>query len=356
MWFKRNWAWLRWVLAIGVLAFLFRQHWDGVKRLEWSEIHFGLLLLGLVCCLAAQVLTYVRWYLLVWAQDIPFTLRDALRLGFIGYLFNYVAPGAVGGDLIKASMIAKEQTGRRLIAVATVFLDRVIGMMGLMILGAIAMFWPTEVVGHKEFQYVIGIFQLGSLVSLMGFVVVLLPGIARMKWLNRVTSLPKIGRLLGEAINSVRLYQTRWRVLVLSLGMSLISHAGLILSIYLCALSLHGPDEIPSWTTHLQIVPPAELVGVLVPLPGGTGALEEAVAHFYVIAQASFDHGFLAAIAYRFVTILIALLGGVWYLTSRREIDVAIHEALPPDEAEPPEHDSLPVPLESVSPEFSKST
>lgn len=353
IWFKQNWVWLRWVLVVAVLVLLFRQYWEDVQECEWSKIHYGMMSLGLICCLASLVLTFFRWYLLVWAQEIPFTVRDSMRLGFIGYFFNYVAPGAVGGDLFKASMIACEQTERRFVAVATVFLDRVVGLMGLLILGAIAMWWQPSPFEQTEFQFVIGIFQLGSLVSLLGFLVLLLPGLSRMKWLDRIVSVPKIGPLLCELINSIRLYQTRWRVLVLSLLLSLISHAGLIFSIYLCALSLHGADEIPSWMTHLQIVPPAELVGVLVPLPGGTGALEEAVAQFYAIAGAPAGHGFLTAFVYRIVTILIALLGGIlgggiWYLTARREIDVAIPDPPPADEMNDEPTGSPLVPLEAV--------
>lgn len=337
--FRRHWPWLRWVLAIAVLAFLFHQHRAGVQRLEWSRIHWGLLGLGVLCCFSALVLTYLRWYLLVWAQDLPFRVQDALRLGFIGYLFNYVAPGAVGGDLIKASMIAREQTERRLVAVATVFLDRVVGLVGLLVLGAVMMLFPSPVLEKPQFQYVIGVFQIGAVVSLLGMGVVLLPGISDLSVVKRLVALPKIGPLFAEVFNSIRLYQSRWRVLVLSLVMSLISHAGLILSIYFCALALHGHAGIPSLLTHLQIVPPAELVGVIVPLPGGTGALEEAVAHFYAVAGASFDRGFLTAIAYRLLTIAIAIVGAVWYLFTRREIDAALHEMVPdPNPEEPAPH------------------
>ncbi len=243
------------------------------------------------------------------AQNLPFRVHDALRLGFIGYLFNYVAPGAVGGDLIKASMIAREQSERRLVAVATVFLDRVVGLIGLMVLGAVMMFFYTPVLDKPEFQYVIGVFQIGAVVSLAGMVVILLPGISKLPLLKRLVRLPKVGAIFAEFVNSIRLYQSRWRVLVLSLLMSLVSHAVLILAIYFCALALPGSEGIPSLLGHLQIIPPAELVGVIVPLPGGTGALEEAVAHFYKLAGASFDHGFLTAVAYRVVTIAISIVG-----------------------------------------------
>jgi glycosyltransferase 2 family protein len=257
-------------------------------------------------------------------------------LGFIGYLFNYVAPGAVGGDLIKASLIAREQTERRLVAVATVFLDRVVGLVGLLLLGAVMMLFPTPILQNSNFRYIIGVFQIGAVVSLAGMAIVLLPGVSRLPLLRRVVALPKIGPLFAELINSIRLYQSRWRVLVLGLVMSLISHAGLILSIYFCALALHGGDRIPSLLGHLQILPPAELAGVLVPLPGGIGALEGAVGYFYKLADSNPDHGFLTAIAYRLMTIVIAVVGAIWYLFNRREIDEVLHELEPAEEAEEP--------------------
>jgi len=349
-WLGRNWTWLRWVVAFSVLGFLFHQHWDGVRKLDWTAIHPGMLTLGFLFCLAAQVLTYLRWYLLVWAQDIPFRPQDALRLGFIGYLFNYVAPGAVGGDLIKASMIAKEQKERRLVAVATVFLDRVVGLVGLLILGAIAMLGASPLRDALEFQYVIFTFQLGAVVSLVGLFVVLLPGVSENALLRKLVGLPKVGGIFAEFINSVRLYRTRWRVLVLSVFMSLISHAGLIFSFYFCALALHGSEGIPSLLGHLQLVPPSEIAG-LAPLPGGIGALEKAVEFLYGLAGALPIQGFLTAVAYRVVTIGIAILGAVWYLFARREIeDVVQAEPLETsnESPSPPEAASSAMPASRV--------
>jgi uncharacterized protein (TIRG00374 family) len=304
-----------------------------------------MLALGMVFCIAALLLTYVRWYLLVWAQDLPFRVQDALRLGFIGYLFNYVAPGAVGGDLIKAAMIAREQTERRLVAVATVFLDRVVGLVGLLVLGALLTFWPTPLLLQGEFQYIVGVFRVGCIVSLVGMFVVLLPGLSELSLLKKLVGLPKVGPLFAELINSLRLYQSRWRVLVLSLLMSLVSHSGLILSIYFCAVALHGAADVPSLLVHFQIVPPAELVGVLVPLPGGTGALEEAIAHFYALAGGVSAQGFLAAVAYRVVTIAVAVVGAVWYFVARREIEAVMEET----QSAPPVDEALPTPTNSCA-------
>ncbi|TXT16411.1 MAG: hypothetical protein FD138_4759, partial [Planctomycetota bacterium] len=103
------------------------------------------------------MLTFLRWFVLVKALGFPFTVRDALRLGFIGYLFNFVAPGSVGGDLVKAGLLAKEQSNRKTTAVATVLLDRILGMLALFLIGACAAWpqWP-ELRERPELKAIVG--------------------------------------------------------------------------------------------------------------------------------------------------------------------------------------------------------
>ena len=87
---------------------------------------------------ASTLLTFFRWYILVRAQGLPFTPLSALRLGSIGFALSTFMPGSVGGDIIKAFAIAREQS-RRTVGVATVILDRVIGLCGL--------FWLVTLLG-----------------------------------------------------------------------------------------------------------------------------------------------------------------------------------------------------------------
>src|SRR5262249_21912408 len=86
--------------------------------------------------------TFVRWYLLVRAVGLPFTVTNALRLGMVGYYFNTFLPGSVGGDIVKAAFLAREQS-RRTVAVATVLMDRVLALWAFVGYVAVAgsVFW-----------------------------------------------------------------------------------------------------------------------------------------------------------------------------------------------------------------------
>ena len=102
------------------------------------------------CSRAFAFVQFVRWYILVRALDLPFTFRNACRLGMVGLFYNTFLPGAVGGDLVKAYSIAKGEPKRKASAVATVIADRLLGLFGLLLFagGVGGWFWNS---GDEKF-------------------------------------------------------------------------------------------------------------------------------------------------------------------------------------------------------------
>ena len=81
----------------------------------------------------ALSLQLFRWFILIRALDLPFSLRNTFRLGMVGVFYNTFLPGSVGGDLLKAYFIAKEHPERKARAIATVIADRALGLFGLIL-------------------------------------------------------------------------------------------------------------------------------------------------------------------------------------------------------------------------------
>ena len=126
---------LRIILPILLVAWIarsvMRKNPDAISDLAKAEKNYFLMACSVGACLSSLTITLWRWYLLVRAINLPFRFRDALRLGFIGNLFQYVALGTVGGDLFKAVFLAREQPARKPEAVATIFIDRAVGLLSL---------------------------------------------------------------------------------------------------------------------------------------------------------------------------------------------------------------------------------
>lgn len=310
--------WLRWPVAVGILIFLGWQNQDQFQQLLDNEIRWQFLGLAFLVCFGAIILTFYRWYLLVWALDFPFTFRDALRLGFLGYLFNYVSPGAVGGDLVKAVLMVREQKERRMVAVATILLDRILGLLALLIVGACASQFVAQNIERRD--EIVTVLWGGSLAGMAGLLVMLHPATPGSWWLKWLQKLPKVGGIVTDVATAISMYQERRRIVALTLVLSVFGHFGIISSFYFCARAIAPVIDVPNYATHLLLIPLAEIVGVIVPTPGGLGALEGAVQTAYQLAGAAGGVGLLAAGAYRATTIFIAAIGGVYYASARRQI------------------------------------
>ena len=86
------------------------------------------------------VLCAVRWRMLLRIQQMDIPFFRALSLSMQGTFFFFFLPGgAVGGDVVKAAFLLREtKKGQKLHGVTSIFMDRVIGMLALFFLVALA--------------------------------------------------------------------------------------------------------------------------------------------------------------------------------------------------------------------------
>jgi hypothetical protein len=291
---------------------------------------WGLIGLAWIAFFVNLVLTIVRWYLLVVALDIPFRLRDAFRLGFLGYLLNFVSLGSVGGDVFRAIFIAREAPNHRAQAVATVLIDRVIGLYILFLMASCCIvyegLWRAPA---PEVRTIANVTLISTVVGFGGIVMLLVPGFTTGALSQALTRLPRIGPVVGKLIWAVRIYRRKLGVLfwasVLTVGVHALSTVG----IYSIAIAVDG--KAPSLAAHFIIVPLSMVAGAL-PLPMmGLGAFEGALELLYRQVPSTVKLSTLGVLKvafwYRIITILNAMIGAVVYLFSRREVSEVLHEA-----------------------------
>jgi len=324
---------LKYAFGIGLLIIVVAWNWQrkspdgrdvGLAVALTRPIQFIPFFLALLVCSVSVLMTFVRWFVLVRAQDLPFTILDALRLGLIGFYFSTFLPGAVGGDIVKAACLAREQS-RRAVAVATVLLDRAIGLCGLFWLVAIVggVFWLTGDLTRMAVQaeilativFAAWIAVLGSLTFwfLLGFFSAdrserIAVGIER---------LPKVGHALAEFWRAVRMYRNRGGYIALAMLLSLIGHVGFVLVFYWSAATLTPFDQLPSLASHFLFVPVGMTIQAGFPTPNGMGGGELAFGWLYSQANFPFDLGLLGALIERFIILILGMAGFLVYLQMR---------------------------------------
>jgi len=85
----------------------------------------------------AGVFLGLRWHVLLRAQHVRVSLGTSIRITYLGMFYNNVLMGSVGGDFLRMWYIA-QHTHRRLEAVTSVLVDRVLGLGVLVIVAAVA--------------------------------------------------------------------------------------------------------------------------------------------------------------------------------------------------------------------------
>lgn len=326
-------------VSLAILGFLVRQasREDLFQDLLRQEKHGRELVFGFGCCLAAVLISFVRWFILVRALRLRFTLADAFRLGFLGYLFNFVSPGNVGGDLFKAVFIAREQPGRRAEAVATVVVDRVIGLYGLFLVATAAIVvFRLDQVADPTIRLLTRVTIGATAVGGMFVAMLLVPGFTQGALSEFLGGLPRVGPTITSLIGAVRMYRRQVGVLALTTAMSFVVHAAVTMGMFFVGRAL--PEwRWPGLAEHFVIVPLAMVAGAIPLLPMGLGAFEGAMdflySHMPAGGQVLAGQGLLVAFVYRLYTFVVAAVGLPFWLARRGEVAAAIEASEHPDAA-----------------------
>lgn len=303
---------------------------------EGEPIQCPYLALAFTFFLASVLVTFVRWYLLVRAQGLPFRLPDAVRLGAVGFFFNSFLPGAVGGDIIKAAFLAREQS-RRTVAVATVIMDRAIALWALFwfvgLLGLV--FWLAGMLppngAHAAQVIIIGSIGITTVSWLVWILLGLLPAARAERFAGRLERLPRVGGSAAEFWRAVWMYRSQQLAVYLVMVLSWVGHAGFVLTFYFCVLTLWDPagGPIPSLTEHFLLVPIGLVIVAIPGLPGGLGLGEFGFGKLYEWFGCSADFGVLGSLVQRVVGWVIGLLGYFVYLRMRPVVRELMGEKAP---------------------------
>lgn len=311
---------LKYLLGFAVLALVLWLNWEskdgepglrdalaGPKRLDL------LALVGL--CLAPPVFfTIWRWYVLVRALDLPLTPRAGLRLGLIGYFFNALLPGAIGGDLVKAAALMRTQD-RRTRAVASLLADRAIGLVGLALVvvlsGTLFALTSNPLLTAKPRLWTVYQIAVAStaVVAVLWYLLGFLPEWRVNRFNGRLLRLPKVGVMLSEGWLSLVLYRQRPRAVAVAIGLSVVAHVMNVLGFHIASrVFVPAGANVPTLTEHYILVPIGMTVRALFPSPGGMGGSEFGYKSLYHLIERTGALAVLASLAVLVTTWMNALI------------------------------------------------
>jgi len=317
-------SFLKFALAVGLIYWLVATEKitaEPFLRL-WDKPWLIPFMFATVFCLI--FINNYRWLLLLQGQQIASSVKQTLSLTFIGLFFNLAMPGSVGGDVIKAFYIVKEQPGTRLRAATSVLMDRVVGLYAMGLVALTSVIINYEKIGSIPQLRILALF----IIALVGaFTVFFMIGFSRRvrnhSLMHKILDKTPGGKLIEriyDAVHGFRNGKTQFALgILLSIGVQGLN----ITSLYILARALGF--ETASLSGFFFIIP-LGLIATAIPIsPAGIG-----VGQAVFLALFTWYDGSTTQVGPALITIsqvvqaAWAIVGAILYFLRKAPIDVKV--------------------------------
>ena len=285
---------------------------------------------GALCYFTFAIIVNTRWWWLLRANHLDVRFLEAQRFAWIGFFFNNVLPGSTGGDVVKAVYIARRCSTDRIRAMISVVIDRIIGLLSLLLIGGLASLFALD-----RFPYFAIPVWLTGVGALLFSALLLNPGLRRLvRFELLIQRLPKkIGNIVSELDAAVLHYRSHLKGITAWILVSPLTYTLFIASIFLMDRSLGVGLTLKD---YFFIVPIVSAVQGIPIAPAGWGIGEAAygllIGKFGAAAlpgvpeaeQIMRTRGVALSILHRIHIAAWSLLGGLLTLIDRRPQTVEV--------------------------------
>ena len=276
------------------------------------------LIIGFFCFVPTLLVVSWRWRMLLGVHGVHLRFWRVFELTMIGQFFSAFLLGTTGGDVIKIYYVARAVPQRKAAVAFTVIVDRVIGLVALLLFGVILSLSQLPLLLSKsDTKFFTGLFYLFALGGLGGSVLAcfgpfllrhqaLRAFLKRLPFVHRGTSLFAAYEVTAHAFGTN---------LIALIG-SIPSHICSIAMAYCVFNALHLHGHLLAFCSILIIV------NMLIALPvsiSGLGLREYLLIVFFALFGIDKEHAFAFSITYFAINVLWSLVSGPFYFLYRHE-------------------------------------
>jgi uncharacterized protein (TIRG00374 family) len=293
-------------ITVALFAFILQRVDLGECADSIRSAHHGWVLLGILACSTAFIISSFKWHDLLAALDVWVSRWALLRIYAIGHFASSFLPGTVGGDLLRCHLVRPTADGY-LRVFASVLAERLTGVIAMVSLAVIAVAWDAQ--------------RLATLpvLSLVGVTVVLLFG-GLVVSLNRRFATTVAYRARHGRFNWIfsRLYRLHRMLRLLprasigtALGWSVLFYLGSGLLLYCCCRAFSQP------LTFVECVSTISVVCILMMIPvslGGLGLRQAGDVYMLGLVGVDPAPALVISLLRQVINYFFALLGGVFFM------------------------------------------
>lgn len=301
--------WLKPLVTLALYALVF--YWTDASAIagELGRARLEPIVIGVLLYMAGQAVSAWKWQILLHPVRLEVPYLKVLAFYFAGMFFNLFLPTIVGGDAVKALMLARE-TGAPARATMSVFMERNLGLCALLIVavGAAELAPPVELFG-MSLRVLTWLLAAGYAAA---NVVLMSPVVYRI--VDRVVAATPLARVRHRAdslYEAIVPYKSAPGRILAAVGLSFIFQGTVIAVVFLNARALALDVPLAAVAVFVPLVSLAGMVPVSV---NGLGVREALYILLFGRIGVPVETAVSLALLYLAVTFLASLPGGLAYL------------------------------------------
>lgn len=332
---------LRLVAGVGIVAYLFvKMDMQGLQEvLRGSLNQWPWLLCGLSVCFICLSIGVIRWKIILDGRGLHMSWGRVFSVFFVGQFFNAFMFGSTGGDVARAFYAAQETHHKKTEAVATVLIDRTIGLVLLdfialvMIIGR-AGFYINHWVTHVPALLMLGMNLLTAIVLVILFNI---HHFQHWTLLRRIMNHRIVGPIIKRTLISVFLYRRKKGVLLKTCVLSLVIHLLTIVEFYCLGRSFQIHLGL---IAYLTVIPMILAIAALPITPGSLGIREGLVVALFGALGIGITQSLPLSLMFYLISVIWSLFGGIIFLGYSASTGRTAHEELQQFRKEAPSVDA----------------
>jgi glycosyltransferase 2 family protein len=323
---RRFGRWLKPTVSIALYLLVFYWTDAGTVLGRLRAVDLAPVVAAIVLYAAGQALSAFRWRLLLGPVSLAASYGRLVGFYFTGMFFNLFLPTIVGGDAVKALLLARD-TGEPARATMSVFMERNTGLCALLAvaLAAVAIA-PAVSLGRLSLSTLIWLLA-GAYAAVN--IVLLSPSAYRVA--DRLIAATPLARMRPRAASlyeALAPYKSATPTIAAAIGLSLVFQALVIAVVFLNARALSLAVPLSAVAVFVPLVSLAGMVPVSV---NGLGVREALYILFFGKIGVSAELAVSLALLYLAVTLVSSLPGGLVYALQGRPIGLASAGEATPD-------------------------
>ncbi len=297
---------IRMTISIVILIWLFSRIDIGAVFSAFSKISWPAWAGAFALYLFSQVLSSLRWFIIGRTLGFGGTFMTYIKFYFVGMYFNLFLPSAIGGDVLKAFFLARHGAGK-LKATYSILSDRLFGLWGMFIIGAIASLSSVHSLPGKwrHLLFFLALSMTGAAMAVPFFT----------KAINSLGArLVTKQKILTKMLLALEYMVAFWRhpsSLFYALGLSILLQLCGMTGAYILGKALGIALE---YCFYLSVLP---LIAVLTVLPisfSGIGVREGGFIFFFHMKGVPMEKAVALSLSVFAIQAAAALIGGIGYL------------------------------------------